>query len=218
MLSVPQSGLLKPALAQPQEEEEGNPSPSPVISVTRPSRVSSSVDDGALLRLRAKYYEQNKDHYSSLSVDAQNNNLSNTAPNSSSKLQRKSSFKAKKLKLLRTMSSGGTDGYESMKTCDDLSSEAPIFSREKIVSVNRALHRNSSVKSMPSPRLSHRPMTLVPARNRIVQFDSSDEDDDDYSISDAASPVSESDLDFGSGIRSKPNQVSISRYSVLAHS
>lgn len=204
MLSVPQSG--KPAIAQTVSLplEEGNPSPSPVISVTRPSRVSASVDDSALLRLRAKYYGQSRDRCSSLNVDnyTQDNNLSS---NNSHKLQRKSSFK---VKLLRTMSGGGTDGYESMN--NDISSEAPLFSREKIVSVNRAISRNSSLKSMPSPRLSHRPMTLVPARNRIVQFDSSDDDDDDCSISDAASPVSESDLDFGSGTRNKPNQVSSS--------
>lgn len=218
MLSVPQSGLLKPVAqtAALPSEEEGNPSPSPVISVTRPSRVSASVGASALLRLRAKYYEQSKDRLSSLSVDnyTPDNNLSNTT-NSSPKLQRKSSFREKKLKLLRTMSSGGTDGYESMNNGDDASGEAPIFSREKIVSVHRTISRNSSVKSMPSPRMSHRPMTLVPARNRIVQFDSSDEDDDDddYSISDAASPVSESDLDFGSGIRNKLNQVSILSYS-----
>lgn len=178
----------------------------PVIAVTRPSRVSASLDDSALDLLRAKYNAQNRDRSSSLSsyqfVRAANiaNNTSKSAQ-SSPKLQRKASFKVKKLKLFRTPSNG-MDGYEALN--GDLANEANQFFQEKVTSVNRVLSRNSSFTSTPPSPRPFRAMCLVPAKHRVVQFDSSDEEESERSsLSDALSPEGESDLDFRPGSRSK---------------
>lgn len=184
----------------------------PAISVIRPSRVSASVDDSALELLRAKYNAaRSRDRASSMSLmqtaDIAANGTSKSAENSP-KLQRKASFKVKKMKLFRTPSNG-VDGYEVLDA--DGSNDGIRFSRERITSVKRVLNRNSSFTSYcaPSPR-PYSATSLVPAKHRIVQFNSSDDDDDDDdngedSINNLVSPVSESDLDFGSGSRSKGN-------------
>jgi hypothetical protein len=103
----------------------------------------------------------------------------------------------KKLGLFRTPSNGA-EGYEALN--GEVSDEV-IFAREKITSVSRVLSRNSS---FTSPRT----MSLIPAKHRIVHNDSSGDDDDEEEegLSGATSPVSESDLDFGS--RNRVCQVS----------
>lgn len=170
--------------------------------------MSASVDDSALELLRAKYNTaHNRDRSSSLSAGRfmQTTSLADETSKStetSPKLQRKASFKVKK--LLRTPSNG-MDGYEPLQ--GDFTEDIQ-FRRERITSVNRVLSRNLSFTSNGpcSPR-PYRATSLVPAKHRIVQCDSSDDDDDDSS-NDLLSPASESDLDFGPGTRSRGSQVS----------
>ena len=211
MLSVPSGHSVSSVVARTsslplssEEYEEGSevlPEPSaPAIAVIRPSRVSASVDDSALELLRAKYNAQHshRDRASSLNAHhfARTTNLAARSPHTSPKLERKSSFKVKKLKLFRTPSNG-VDGYEALN--GEISDEV-VFSREKITSVNRVLSRNSSFPSIPSSPRPYRAMSLVPAKHRIVQSDSSDDEEG------ALTPESESDLDFGS--RNRLSQVS----------
>lgn len=226
MLSLPQASLVSTAVGRtsslplsagnPESTDSSPEHRAPAIAVIRPSRVSASVDDSALELLRAKYNaSHSRDRCSSLSADrhTQTADIVNgtvRSAESSPKLQRRSSFKVKKLKLLRTPSNG-MDGYEALSGGD--SSEGIQFSRERITSVSRVLSRNSSFTSnSPSSPRPFRAMSLVPAKHRIVQFGSSDDDDDDDTSSsvntDLISPVSESDLDFGSGTRSRVNHVS----------
>lgn len=209
MLSLPRPNIVASAVRTSSLPLSADSSPerqAPAISVIRPSRVSASVDDSALELLRAKYNSaHNRDRLSSLSVglSMQTANLTNgtsQSAESSPKLQRKTSFKVKKLKLFRTPSNGMDAGYEAL---DGDSTEGIQFSRERITSVNRVLSRNSSFTSNSpcSPR-PFRAMSMVPAKHRVVQFDSSSSDEES-SINDLVSPVSESDLDFGAGSRSK---------------
>lgn len=200
---APSSNQLSPAVD----------SSGPAIAVTRPSLVAASVDDTALGLLRSKFQES-RDRASSLSVDAclrvncLSNKISRSAQNSP-KLQRRDSFRVKKLKLFKTMSSSGVDGYESLNT--DFSEEAHKYSREKVTSLN--LTRTSSFNSAtpPSP-CRYRTMTFSPARNRIIPFDSSssdssEEEGEGQQTSDYSS-AGESNLDFGSGTRLKSPHVS----------
>lgn len=204
MLSVPHSQLLTSAVTRtaslPLGQSSTSNSPehsSPAISVTRPSRVSASVDDSALDLLRAKYNEQSRDRCSSLSVaDIQESKSAQSSP----KLRRSASFRARK--IFRT-SSNGVDGYDPLNA--SFADEANQFSRERVTSVKRALSRTSSFTSTPpSPRPYRAMVSLVPAKHRIAQLDSSDEEEEEEeggSTKDLVSPVSESDLDFGSGSR-----------------
>ena len=211
MLSGPQSRHLLGTVAKTtsysldvddSKQDCASPDASgPAIAVTRPSLVSALVDETDLSILRAKYYEESRNRSSSLCVGHSyqvSNQLSKSAQ-SSPKLQRKSSFKGKKRKAL----SNGVDGYEPLNS--DFSDEAQQFSRERVTSVHRVLSRNNSFTATPSsPRPYRAKMNLVPAKHRVVQSDSSDDEDDDG----LASPVSESNLDFGSGSRRSSSHVS----------
>lgn len=211
MLSVPPAVAARISslpLSAGEQERTGSPEhQTPAISISRPSRVSASVDDSALDLLRARYNTQHRDRASSLSAHqfTQTSNLANQVSRSaqnSPKLERKDSFRVKK-RLLRTASSGA-NGYESL---NGEVSDGIIFSREKITSVNRVLSRNSSFTSTPSSPRPYRVMSLVPAKHRIVQ-----NDDDDESSSE-----SESDLDFAAGSRDKDNHVSAALYLFGVH-
>lgn len=209
MLSLPSGHSVSNVVARTSslplnsgENQEGSDSSpehrAPAIAVTRPSRVSASVDDSALEFLRAKYNAQHghRDRTSSLRAD-RTSNLAFRSLHTSPKLERRSSFRVKKPKLFRTPSNG-VDGYEALN--GEVSDEV-VFSREKITSVNRVLNRNSSFTSTPSSPRPYRAMSLVPAKHRIVQSDSSDEEEEG-----ALTPESESDLDFGT--RHRLSQVS----------
>lgn len=182
----------------------------PAIAVTRPSLVSASVDDSELGLLRAKFYADSRNRSSSLSVDGllRANSLKSRpsrSAQSSPKLQRRPSFKVKKLRIFKCPSNG-LDGYEPLNT--DFTEEASQFSRERVTSLNLAVSRNSSFNgsSTPSSPCRYRTMTFSPAKNRVIQFDSSSEDEEEENG--AISPSDESDLDFGSGTRNKPSHVS----------
>ena len=179
----------------------------PAIAITRPSLVAASVDDSALSSLRTRFQEESRNRSSSLSVDGflkggLTNKISRSAQNSP-KLQRRPSFKVKKLKLFRTPSSG-LDGYSSLN--NDFADEATKYSREKVTSLS--LSRSSSFSAAttpPSPvAFRYRAMTFTPAKNRVIQFDSSSDEEGGGDCS----PPEESDLDFGLGTRTKPAQVS----------
>lgn len=178
----------------------------PAIAVTRPSLVAACVDDSALSTLRSRFQEESRNRSSSLSVDSflkssLTNKISRSAQNSP-KLQRKPSFKVKKLKLFRTPSSG-QDGYSSLN--NGFADEASKYSREKVTSLS--LSRSSSFSAATTPPspvpFRYRAMTFSPAKNRVIQFDSSSDDEEGGDCS----PLEESNLDFGLGTRAKAAQV-----------
>lgn len=212
MLSVPPTVVARMSslpLSAGERERSGSCSPehqAPAVSVTRPSRVSASVDDSALDLLRARYNTQHRDRASSLSghqfarTSILAGNQASRSAQTSPRLERNDSSRMKKLRLFKTPSNGA-NGYEALN--GEVSDEI-IFSREKITSVIRVLSRNSSFTSTPSSPRPYRVMSLVPAKHRIVQNDSCS---DDESIRDV-SPESESDLDFGASSRDEVNHVS----------
>lgn len=167
--------------ANHHQASPGHTSTLPVISVVRPSRVSGSVNPRVLKHLRRKFEEQaEKTEYRGLltagdpEVDSDDIKCCKSAecsPNVGRKLRRSTSFKGVRTKLSR-VNSDGIKGYNPLPSYpDDL-----WFPREKITSVQRALRgKSASLK---------RPMSLIPATNRIIHFDSSEESD------------GESDLDF----------------------
>ena len=227
MLSIPQSPLsaleVGKGRARPvsscdkkdfsSENSNPDPAPAPAISVTRPSRVSASVDDSALDLLRARYNSQHRDRTGSLSAEhfrrrtGYQSNME-SSPQTSPKLQRSSSFRIKRPSKLFRTPSNGSDGYEPLNT--DFSEEANQFSRERVTSVHRVLSRNPSLKSNGTSPRHYRAAALVPAKHRVVQLDSSSEEEeeeeeveiaDNSSTSSIVSPPGESDLDFGSASR-----------------
>ncbi len=200
MLSGPQLKQLAAADSHRHSSPSRSDS-SPVIAVTRPSLVSALVDENDLSLIRAQHNEQNRNRSSSLYVSNLhqiNNQLSRSAQNSP-KLQRRSSFRKKKF----ISPSHNVEGYEALNS--DFASGANQFSREKVTSVHRVLSRNNSFTSTPqSPRPYRAKMNLVPAKHRVVQSDSSDDED---LTDDLVNPFGESSLDFGSGTRT-PSRVS----------
>lgn len=181
----------------------------PAIAVTRPSLVAASVDDIALGLLRKRFQEESRDRSSSLSVDGflRSNNLENTASRSaqnSPKLRRRDSFKVKKLKIFKSTSSGLADGYESLNT--DFNDDAKRYSRERVTSLNLTRTNSFTASTPPSP-CRYRAMTFSPAKNRVMQYDSSS-DEGEGPLSSDHSPTGESNLDFGSGTRNKLSHVS----------
>lgn len=249
-LSLTQPYSLQIHDAADESQQQNSLSIAPAISVTRPSRVSASMDDSALELLRAEYArEKRKQHrnnrlaslsagYSrahssasltteqsrtySATLPAENGlpskSLLSTVSRSAQSLQRKNSFKVKKLKMVLLGTPSNESGsYESLNS--DYADEASVFSLERVTSVNRAIGRNSSftASSPCSPRLGYRAMTVVPAKNRIFQyFSSSDEEEEGGArpYPSDESPTSESDLDFGAGPRSRSSFVSchVSRF------
>ena len=214
MLSEPQlqSSIAKSTSFSLGGEHHSSPTrcdSSPAIAVTRPSLVSALVDDNDLSLLRSSYYEENRNRSSSLCVSNLhqiNNQLSRSAQNSP-KLQRKSSFRTKKRKANKSPSHNA-EGYEPLNS--DFANEASQFSVERVTSVQRVLSRTNSFTSSPtSPRPYRAKMSLVPAKHRVVQSDSSD-DDEDFG-DDLNSPIGESSLDFGSGSRT-PSRVSMHQH------
>ena len=94
------------------------------------------------------------------------------------------------------MASDGVKGYEPLD--DSYLDEVNNFSHERVISVSRAISRNSSPSSSltSSPR-PYRAMTLIPANNRIIHYDSSEESDEGCS-----------NLDFGNAARGTLKKVS----------
>ena len=155
----------------------------PAISV-RPARISSSVNPRVLNRLRRKVATQ-------LDEAVLSNNLLNAAISPTSfdiskgttksadsspnlrRLRRSSSLKAIKTKICRTGSDGVSGGYEPIPP----ESDTVDIPRERIVSVSQAI-RNKATSS----KQHYRPMSLIPAANRIIHYDSTDESDGESSL------------------------------------
>ncbi len=166
----------------------------PAISVQRPSYVSELVDEKALNLLRSRYPVRKqsvarKGRPLSLDVDnwpPEDLTTRSKSEHSLPKLKRASSFR---LKLSRTASEG-VQGYKPLDS--SFSSEANLFSRERVTSISHIMSNKSSPSSsvLSSPRLP-RSKVFFPANNRIILFDSSDNDSD--------SDTSESNLDFNFG-------------------
>ena len=155
----------------------GCPKPSPIRLNTvpsiyvRPARVSSSVNPRVLNRLRRKVAAQLDDSVPCHSyTTSPKSDLSRTSKSADASpnlrcLKRSASLKGFKTKFCRT-GSDGLSGYEPIQpNSDDI-----LIPRERIVSVNRA------IRGKPATR-SYRPMSLIPAANRIIHYDSSDESD-----------------------------------------
>ena len=173
----------------------------PVVRTGRPVRVSSSVNPRVLSHLRRKFAEQTimtrcEALLSTEGFEADCNSVKNCKSDISRPatrgLCRTSSFKGLKTKFNR-VGSDGAKGYDPLPAySDDL-----WFPREKITSVNRALHgKSSSLKVSPRP---YRPMSLIPATNRIVLADSSDESEGESSLDFAMynSRKTEADVSLG---------------------
>lgn len=157
----------------------GKPSPIrtrtvPAISV-RPARVSSSVNPRVLNRLRKKVAAQLDDSVLShnlLNSTTTSSGLVRTSKSAdtSPNLRRSNSLRAVRTKFCRT-GSDGLNGYEPIAPdTDDI-----LIPRERIVPVSRAIKRKGSSKH-------YRPMSLIPAANQIIHYDSMDEGDGESSL------------------------------------
>jgi len=165
-----------------------SPKPSPIRTRTvpaisvRPARISSSVNPRVLNRLRKKVTTQ-------LDDAVRSNNLLNAAVSPASdiskgttksadsspnlrRLRRSSSLRSSKTKIYRTGSDGVSGVYEPIP----LESDNVDIPRERIVSVSQA------IKNVATSSKRYRPMSLIPAANRIIHYDSTDESDGESSL------------------------------------
>lgn len=192
-----EEGILSPSSEEGKLSPDSTPShqlQQPVISFTRPSFVSETIDNTALNLLRKKFAEQSRrTRASSLSLGSLTSPTSKASKSEeSSPRPRRRSFK---VKLFRA-TSAGVEGYEPLNST--FADEANLFSKEKVTSLSRALNPSPS-SSIPSSPRPYRSMTLVPANHRIIQQVSSCSEDSDEG---------ESSLDFGLGQRSMSTEVS----------
>ena len=153
----------------------------PAISLIRPSRVSSSVNPRVLNHLRRRFAENTMklrcEHLEGAEGDGSivKDLLSHRESPNFKKPQRAGSLKGLKTKLCRVSSDGVKNlGYEPIPTYfEDI-----WLTREKITSVNRAISGNN----LSTSQRHYRPRSLIPATNRIIHFDSSDESEGENSL------------------------------------